>query len=394
MENLLYSLNPWWEWKNWEEKDRDLKAFRNMKVRWEPSWIKEISLTPFSLNFIVGPRQVGKTTGVKLLVKKILCEVEPKATFYFNCDLISDMKELRNILDLYRRIKVQNGVKRSFIFLDEVTGVEYWWKIIKGYIDAGFFGQDVLTVMGSASFRMKRFSEAFPGRRGRGRNIMVLPINFKEYLKVHGVEPKIGNYDKILVFFEKYLKTGGFPRSINEDEKFLEDFIFSIERDISKANKSVKTFKMILRMIMEKAPSALGYNSIASEIGISHNTVREYIELMEDLFLVGVAYWRQGKKIDFKKGKKIFLRDPYMVRAYATILGIDVRKDFLYEWIVQEHLLRKYGEVYYWKNGFEIDCIADGLKIEVKAGKPHRRYPKGVRILGENEIPLFLMDLI
>ncbi|RLE63022.1 MAG: ATP-binding protein, partial [Thermoprotei archaeon] len=47
MENLLYSLNPWWEWKNWEEKDRDLKAFRNMKVRWEPSWIKEISLTPF-----------------------------------------------------------------------------------------------------------------------------------------------------------------------------------------------------------------------------------------------------------------------------------------------------------------------------------------------------------
>jgi len=33
------------------------------------------------------------------------------------------------------------------------------------------------------------------------------------------------------------------------------------------------------------------------------------------------------------------------------------------------------------------------LKIEVKAGKPHRKYPKGVRILEEEEIPKFLIEV-
>ena len=71
----------------------------------------------------------------------------------------------------------------------------------------------------------------------------------------------------------------------------------------------------------------------------------------------------------------------------------DVRKDFLFEWIVQEHLFRKFGEIYYYRNSYEIDCIAGNLRVEVKAGKPHRRYPKNVTILSEEDIPRFLLEL-
>jgi len=65
----------------------------------------------------------------------------------------------------------------------------------------------------------------------------------------------------------------------------------------------------------------------------------------------------------------------------------------LYEWLIQSHLLRKFGNVYYYKNSFEINCIADNLRIEAKAGKPHRRYPKDVMILDENNLPIFLAVL-
>jgi len=65
----------------------------------------------------------------------------------------------------------------------------------------------------------------------------------------------------------------------------------------------------------------------------------------------------------------------------------------LIENVVQEHLYRKFGEIYYYRNEYEIDCIANGLKIEVKAGKPHRRYPKDVIVLEEEEIPKFLIEL-
>jgi len=65
----------------------------------------------------------------------------------------------------------------------------------------------------------------------------------------------------------------------------------------------------------------------------------------------------------------------------------------LLEWVVQEHLFRKFGEIYYYKNAYEIDAIAGNLKVEVKVGKPHRGYPKGVMVLGEEEIPKFLIEL-
>jgi len=35
----------------------------------------------------------------------------------------------------------------------------------------------------------------------------------------------------------------------------------------------------------------------------------------------------------------------------------------LYEWIVQSHLKRRFGGVYYYRNSLEIDVIAGNLKI-------------------------------
>ncbi len=61
---------------------------------------------------------------------------------------------------------------------------------------------------------------------------------------------------------------------------------------------------------------------------------------------------------------------------------------------MQLHLLLKFNEVYYYKDSFEIDALAGNLRVEVKAGKPHRRYSKDVIILDEKDIPIFLLDLI
>ena len=60
-----------------------------------PGIINEISLKPFSLNFLYGLRQVGKTVAVKLLIKKLLDDGrEEKSVFYFRCDSISGMRKV------------------------------------------------------------------------------------------------------------------------------------------------------------------------------------------------------------------------------------------------------------------------------------------------------------
>lgn len=54
---------------------------------------------------------------------------------------------------------------------------------------------------------------------------------------------------------------------------------------------------------------------------------------------------------------------------------------------------RSFGEIYYYRNRYEIDCIAGDLRVEVKAGKPHRKYPRDVMNLDEEDIPRFLIEL-
>ena len=137
---LTLKNNPWWK----GEEDYTIAEWERMKERWFPEWVNKISLEPFSLNFIVGPRQVGKTTGIKLLIKKLVEEKsnKPERIFYFTCDLVVDLEHLKKIIDWYLSFKKANNIVSSFIFLDEVTSLREWWKIIKGYIDLGVFKND------------------------------------------------------------------------------------------------------------------------------------------------------------------------------------------------------------------------------------------------------------
>jgi len=60
--NVLARQNPWWINNKLILSDIDIKRWLQSKIKWIPNLLNEISLKPFSLNIIFGPRQVGKTT--------------------------------------------------------------------------------------------------------------------------------------------------------------------------------------------------------------------------------------------------------------------------------------------------------------------------------------------
>ena len=109
---LLYYFNPWYI----NQKDIVIERWENMKIRWIPEWLKDISLEPFSLNFIIGPRQVGKTTGIKLLINKLLENNDLWSIFYYDCSNLTNFEELRKVLDYYLKIKEKRNIKISYIF--------------------------------------------------------------------------------------------------------------------------------------------------------------------------------------------------------------------------------------------------------------------------------------
>lgn len=92
---------------------------------------------------------------------------------------------------------------------------------------------------------------------------------------------------------------------------------------------------------------------------------------MVDSFLVGVAYAKQGGRVLYR-GEGKFFRDPFAAKAFTGLLGAELSKAALLEWVVQEHAYRRFGEVYFWRGGYEIDGVAGRCKIEVKTGKTHR----------------------
>ena len=380
MEEYLEKLNPHW----FGESDEDLKKWRRHKVRILPEWLTKISLQPFSLNFVIGPRRIGKTTGIKLLIRQLMEEVNPREIVYVNVDLMPDLKFFQTLLSYL------NEKRLKYIFLDEATSLEDWWKPLKGFIDAGSFKSSCVTVSGSITLKVKRHAELFPGRMGKGRVIEVLPLTFPEVYKILASKPKTSELRRV---FSNYISTGGFLGAINYGDSFMNEILLALESEILRSGLSVKSAFEIFSSLLEKIPSALSYQSIAGDIGIDYKTVRNYLEVFENMFLVKIAYWKHGKETSFRREKKVFFRDPFLLRTISFWTATKYLKSALYESIVQEHLLRKFGEIYYYRNSYEVDAVAGDLKIEVKAGKPHRRYPRGTIVLDEKDIPKFLIEL-
>ena len=361
--------------------------WRNARVRWIPKEINALSLKPFSLNFIYGPRQVGKTTLIKLAIKDLLTKVKPEAIFYYSCDLLINHEELLDILRRYLRIKEERGIKTSYIFLDEVTYVSDWFRVIKYGIDRGLFKDDVITITGSTSIFLRGDIETFPGRRGFGVDIVLYPLSFQSYIKALRPEINVtpGWYEEIRSLFEKYLVTGGFPLSINSyfslgtvTADVYKSYIDWIIYDVKRVGRDEGLMKEILSILIEKVGTRISYNSIAKDLGISHRTVSEYIDLLSKMFLITVLNYidvNTGNK-DYRKLVKIHFTDPFLYRVISFWTGVKVPDEsIIVEGIVASHLAR-IGEVGYTTIGNrEVDVLSlsDFTGYEVKYGRRSER---------------------
>ncbi len=412
--------NPWWR----GESDLAHEAWEHLKVKWVPEEINQISLRAFSLNFLSGPRQVGKTTLIKLLVNRLLKAKNPKAILYVPCDEIVDAKELSEVVDTYLRARKAWGVKSSYIFLDEITFVHEWWRAVKARIDDGSLSNDVITVTGSSRLELLKQKEMFPGRRGFGKDVVLRPLGFRSYIKaLSGTETKAagdithvaGAMDANSIFsstlgerFLDFLSTGGFPLSIREmtergsvGEHSKKSLLDGLRGDWLRAGRSESMMKEVLAYTIEAKGSPISWLSIAKATSIgSPHTARAYVEILENLMVVlSLNLVDPNNRVQYRKNKKLHLTDPFIYRTLSAYAGVDVDDAAVVEAIVASSLARKYG-TFYWRDGSEADIIVmKGKKqwgVEVKWGFKKSRKPKHLQnylALNKNTVPIFLASL-
>lgn len=387
-EDMIEEQNPWW----FHEEDLDWVEFDELEYRVIPEWISEISLKPFALNFVIGPRRVGKTMGLKLLIRKLLNgEKNPYSLFYFDCGVLENYREIIDVVEGYIKLRERKGVSTSYLFLDEVTLVPNWWRAVKYLVDRKKLRNDVLTVTGSVTIAAERHIGAFGGRQGNGKTVKVMPLSFREYYSLFYEDFFPSKGEEV---FERYLETGGYLAYLNRKLR-TSDIVSAIKADVRTLGKNTGLARDVIGAVLDVAPDPVSFRKLAERAGVSTPTVREYLELFEGLHvLLEVKFLDAGGRILERKDRKLAIRDPLLARAMAQWVGRELPRPVLYEWLVQEHLYRKFGEVFYFRTrDYEIDAVTRGLKVEVKSGVSKGRYPKDVLVLEGRDVPRFLYEL-
>lgn len=319
---------------------------------------------------ITGMRRVGKTSFLKYIQERIGSN---NALFI---DLENPLNRKIFEAEDYEKIKTTlelKGLKfneKAFLFLDEIQLSKNIPSAVK-YLQDNYNIKCFLT--GSSSFYIKNlFSESLSGRK---YIFELFPLDFEEYLRLSGVTVKppenfSGKDDAAFILlsnhYDSYLTYGGFPEiallpGLEEKKKKLEDIFtsyFQLEvlrfGDFRK-NNAVRDLIMLLA---ERVGTKLDFDKLASLLGISRITVKEYILFLESTYFINlVRPFGTSRDSEIKKMPKIYLCDSGIANMLARI-----DKGYLFENNVYQNLkLRGTVNYYQRKKGPELDFILNKL---------------------------------
>ncbi len=427
----LINQNSWWKYGDefWRY-DKNLKEAKGAFTEFQR---RKIKLENGNIYIIRGIRQSGKTTYMKQMILYLLNSgVEPDIILYISCDRLASRKELRNVINNF--VQTNRDKEPLYIFLDEITYLEEWNLELKTLADSDFIDKLILLATGSSAVKIKEKTERLPGRRVEGNVYRFKPLTFRDFvlqtiakiaahvkssdfsaaLKIlsaklrnipmsmdDDLDSMMSKMQAIMPFKEEldymldlYLLTGGFPGVINEffENKFekkeewigdelYETFMRIVLGDLSKIRRSETIARELMRSIVERYGSKYSFTTLGKDLELSHQTVIEYLELLEDAFLIEVVHSRDiaKRKTKLKGNKKIYFSTPflyYCVESFFSGLegfqdsreNLQREKDKIMEGVVANHLVqtkeepyikewRTYLSFFYTTTGKELDFI-------------------------------------
>ncbi|MGA1820319.1 MAG: ATP-binding protein [Thermoplasmatota archaeon] len=411
--------NPWWR----GGRDPHLEKWKTSPLNWLPPLLGKIGTEGFALHIVIGPRQVGKTTLMKLLINDELEKRDPYSIFYFSCDELVDHSELGKLIDRYLLLRNEKGIERSLIVLDEITVVKDWWRAVKGRIDRGVFADDTVIITGSTSMDLLGHVDTFPGRRGAGATHIMHPLSFSEYCRlIGGLEVASGEVRElqrnitlnrsmekdIRNLWDLYLETGGFPQPIIDKHAHGEvseitrrSFMDWLRGDWAKAGKSDSYMKEVIRYIFRARGTPVSWNSISSETSInSPHTARSYVEVLRDIFAVNILdLISPDGRINYKKNRKVHIADPLLFSVLSQYVTEKVDDGWLIEGTAAS-LLGRDRNAYYFRNATESDVVVldgkDQIGFEITRGTKSWKRPwhlKKAHLIDRDNLHLYMSSI-
>lgn len=320
--------------------------------------------------FLMGPRQVGKTT------LSLEAAGEWPRYFYFNWD---NSAERLLFLEGSDAIASQAGIdeltqEMPILIFDEIHKYGKWKNFLKGFFDK-YEKKAKVIVTGSA--RLDVYKKGGDSLMGRYFYYRIHPLSVAEIVSPHLIEEEIRKIPMPISDedWAALLEHGGFPepfvqrskkfskrlQSMRKDQLFREDI-----RDGTRIQE-LSQIELLAELLRMQAAQSMDYQSLAKKVGVTIDTIRRWIEVLKSFYYCfSIQPWSKNVSRSLIKEPKLYLWDWSLIEE----------EGHRHENLVASHLLKA---VHFWTDrglgDFGLYYLRTKEKIETdfivtKNGKP------------------------
>lgn len=242
-----------------------------------------------------GPRQAGKTTLAREVAKEFGSSV------YLTYDHMEDRKMIREESWL---------PSVELIILDEIHKMPDWKNYLKGLYDTKGAHQKIL-VTGSA--RLEIFNQVGDSLAGRYFLHRLFPLSPVECDRA-GVEYTL----------DRFLERGGFPEPFLAEDgveanrwrmQYVDSLLRTDVLDFENIH-NINAIRLIFELLRERVGAPVSYSALAEDVGVSPNTVRKYIQILEALYIIfKVPPFSKNIARSILKEPKVYFFDTGLVKG-------------------------------------------------------------------------------
>lgn len=316
----------------------------------------------YNMVAVVGARQAGKTTFLKKQIENINSSYvlfdDPDARSFFEEDI--------------KKFEKQYISSHLVSVLDEVQYCKDAGRKLKYLVDS----DHKLWITSSSEIILSK--EILSYLVGRVSIIRLFPFSFNEFLTAKGQRELTANIVERMVW--EHVNYGGYPKVVLTEDIDMKKTILGDLYDTMLLKDVARTFSIDdIRSLEEFSKylafsigDILSYDKISSNLNISFQTVKKYLDAMEKSYLIyRVLPFFTNKKKEIVKQPKVYFVDTGLRNSVVKHFDINIDGKLFENYVLSE-LLKMGFTPKYWrtKTKIEVDFIVEVdnriIPIEVK----------------------------